>query len=370
MEIFERFGYMRSIFKCWVLDYTKRRLNYSLRMINQTCIIFFFFFQRRRFLSTNFTFSSSYAVLGFKFHSTVYTWMYGVHQAFIIISQRWTCKFSTKNTAMALSISLGDCVWNLWQFCSLVSAVNCGWSIFTHTCSNFSWARDSVHFARIPRTGWIWRSQGSRWTVGALLKQYKLWKYSSGKFEKVSILFHLHCKEFHFPFRYESVALARVKNAHCNFEVTPSIENHFIFRNNEITRMNQIKLLVISKFWLKECKLLSYSDHQFQGYLVNLNLIVKVVPRVMTTFLSQISEPMLVTKVWIRVSWYPRALSRSQKAFDQQQLWMLHGKCFSNKEVENQVNLLKGTERYKTIISSFFSFSQTMRAVFLINHIR
>ena len=177
MEIFERFGYMRSIFKCWVCwIILKGDLTIHYWWLTKFASFFFFFFQRRRFLSTNFTFFHMW----FKFHSTV--WMYGVHQAFIIISQRWTCKFSTKNTAMALSISLGDCVWNLWQFCSLVSAVNCGWSIFTHTCSNFRRPRDSVHFARIPRTGWIWRSQGSRWTVGALLKHYQLWKEPSMKF--------------------------------------------------------------------------------------------------------------------------------------------------------------------------------------------
>jgi hypothetical protein len=128
------------------VDYTKRRLNYSLLMKNQACIIFL---------------PTCLHAVQWPPISLFHIWltaqlthgctMYTKHD--IIISQRSTCKFSTKNTAMALSFSLGDCIRNLWQFCSLMSAVDCGWSVFTHTCSNFCRPSDSVHFARIPRTG-------------------------------------------------------------------------------------------------------------------------------------------------------------------------------------------------------------------------
>ena len=77
--------------------------------------------------------------------------------------------------AMALFLSqslflLSYRVRNLRQFCSLVSAMDCWWPIFTHTGSNFGRACDCVHFARVARTGGVGGSQGPRRAVRVLLK--------------------------------------------------------------------------------------------------------------------------------------------------------------------------------------------------------
>lgn len=106
MEIFERFGYMRSIFKCELSCGLELKGDYSLLTDdNQACIVFL-----PTCLSEYGGGGESAPLYGAR-SSNFSLFICGSQHMDVprtqsrtkVISQRSTCKFSTKNTAMALS---------------------------------------------------------------------------------------------------------------------------------------------------------------------------------------------------------------------------------------------------------------------------
>lgn len=117
MEIFERFGYMRSIFKCELSCGLELKGDYSLLLITKLASCFF---QLACLSTVVVVYHHTMVVVVVVVNPDPFT-EHGFHTFHFscgsqhmdvprtssrikIISQRSTCKFSTKNTAMALSL--------------------------------------------------------------------------------------------------------------------------------------------------------------------------------------------------------------------------------------------------------------------------